>query len=99
MAMAVLFAFAVQMALSFWRPRPDGLDGLWVPGVLFLLVLVWGAVQRLPWMPDAWVHPAWASAEAALTATGAVEGVRFSPVISADPGQGGHIVMRLMAVR
>lgn len=37
-----------------------------VPGMLFIVTLAWGVVQALPVMPEAWTHPVWRQAEAAL---------------------------------
>lgn len=97
MTLAVLTLFAAQLVLSFWRPRPDGLEHLWAPGLLFLCVILWGLLQCVPWMPEAWAHPAWSRARAAFDAIETAKPIGLTPMISADPGEGAHVLMRFGA--
>jgi len=79
----VVFAlFAIYVI--FTRP-PEFLNRALVPGILFLIVIIWGFVQTLGGMPSGLAHPFWSYVP------------DVSGHISADPGQGIHIVMRYMA--
>ncbi|MDP7641658.1 MAG: O-antigen ligase domain-containing protein, partial [Alphaproteobacteria bacterium] len=44
---------------SAWRHH-------WIATCLFLLLMVWAGVQAVTWTPQAWHHPLWGEAGAAL---------------------------------
>lgn len=84
----VLLGFAVT-GLFFLQVVIDMLRGislpgrrLWLPGVLFLGVISWAYVQITPGLLPQFVHPVWALVEA-------------PGMISADPGQAPHYMLRL----
>jgi len=63
---------------------PVEAKGLWLPALLFLGAIGWGAVQILPGLPEPYLHPAWADLSDAAGR------------ISADPGQGQQVLMRYL---
>lgn len=83
-----LLGFAV-IALFFVQILVDLLRGIslpgrraWLPGLLYLGVLGWALVQITPGLLPEHAHPVWALVEA-------------PGVISADPGQAPHFMLRL----
>ena len=85
LSIGVFVAFAFQVVLSAARPVPLAVRQLYVPGVLFLAVMVWGWVQTMGGASEAVSHPLWKYVP------------DEPPSISADPGQGRHAVMRLLS--
>ena len=83
-SMIVTVLFVVQICLDGANRMPAQTKGLWLPVVLFLGALAWGAIQILPGVPARFVHPVW---EAAPDVGGR---------ISADPGQGSQVLMRYL---
>lgn len=84
LSMAVTGLFVLQLLLDSVNRMPIQTKGLWLPALLFLGAVAWGAVQILPGLPKAYLHPAWADL---TTAAGR---------ISADPGQGHQVLMRYL---
>jgi len=81
----VLGAFAFQLLyLSLSTPIPT-LQKAILPTLLYLMAVAWGGVQIMGGMPDSLAHPYWSFVPGA------------SAHISADPGQGFHIIMRYLA--
>ena len=116
-AILVFVLFALQVVLDLLAQRPETLNKLWLPGLLFLLAVGWGVAQRMPDLPATWTHPVWALelpetigfddleagagddvSEEAVTSLS--EEVAEDPapraVVSADPEQGRHVVLRLL---
>ncbi len=83
LAFLITLIFFVQIVTDLLQPPPEQLKGLWLPATLFLGALIWGIVQIIPGTPPASWHPVWADAPGATA------------LISADPEQGQHAVMRL----
>lgn len=83
LAIFVCFVFVFQVLLSIAGPVPLALRRAMLPGLLFVVALLWGWVQSTPGLFANWAHPFWSAVPDAL------------PAISADPGQGQHAVMRL----
>lgn len=152
-AAAIILLFFMQVIIDSVSVRASGLNRLWLPALLYLLVLGWGVAQRAPEMPSAWAHPVWSfsvpetigfdesegQSETPQVADGLLEGgdasenrapdeteaespvgfaagsplspdrsdglsfptqlsqhVEKKPVISADPEQGRHVLLRLL---
>jgi O-antigen ligase len=78
-AFAIVVAVLLLISLVFHRGSaiPE-LRALWLPGGLFLLVVLWVAVQASAVTPEAWHHPIWAEASETL-------GEAASGAISLDP--------------
>lgn len=85
LSMAVLALFLAQLGLDALRGVPMPARRVWPVALPYLLVLAWGVVQTLPGAPASLAHPAWDLVPDA------------APRLSADPGDGRHIVMRLAA--
>jgi len=114
MSIAILLCFLAQLALDSLTRRPAALNRIWLPALMFLAALAWGALQRVPIFPVAWAHPVWQDgletlssimASAPVGANGSDgAGARApspermgTPVVSADPSLGSHVLMRLAA--
>ena len=82
--MAVLGLFAVQIVLSLLRPNAVALARAAPLALLYAAVVAWAMVQVALPAPAGMAHPYWSLAP---------EGA--SPRISADPGNGAHMVLRL----
>lgn len=83
LSVLILLVFFVQVVIDLIQPPVDQLKGLWLPTTLFLGVILWGVIQVAPNMPDALLHPVWNFVPDATA------------LISADPEQGQHMLMRL----
>lgn len=81
----VLGTFALQLLYTSLSPPAPILQKAMAPTILYLVVVAWGGVQLIGDMPEALAHPYWAFVPEAAAH------------ISADPGQGVHIVMRYLA--
>ncbi|MEE8173041.1 MAG: O-antigen ligase family protein [Alphaproteobacteria bacterium] len=62
----------------------------WIATCLFLLLMVWAGVQAVTWTPQAWHHPLWREAGAAL-------GAGLHGAVSLEPAAGAETIMRLLA--
>lgn len=86
MSLAVMALFTFTLLLDLLQRRPPVFNRLWLPALLFLGALAWGAVQTLPGItPAAWAHPVWSLMPDS------------APRVSADPANGIHMLMRLAA--
>lgn len=86
LSLAILILFSLQCLIGLARPPAVALRRAVPVASMYLAVLIWGYVQIAWPAPSTLAHPAWSIApEGAL------------PRIGADPGQGGHILMRLAA--
>lgn len=84
MALAVMALFAILLLFDVWQRRPPVFNRLWLPVVLFMVVLFWGSLQIMPGiLPASWAHPVWQLVP------------DTSGMVGADPAQGLHILMRL----
>ena len=72
-----LFVFGARLSLGKAILAPALTTVKW-PTILFILVLVWIALQASPWTPVAWHHPLWQAAADAL-------GGPYRGTISLDP--------------
>ena len=86
LALAITGLFCAQLIRDLIAPMQDRDRMLLGVVVLWLAVIGWAIAQVSPLMPPGWAHPAWQSV-ADLGAVG---------VISADPGQGRHGIVRLL---
>ena len=68
---------------SAWRHH-------WIATCLFLLLMVWAGVQAVTWTPEAWHHPLWLEAGAAL-------GTGLHGAVSLEPAAGAETIMRLLS--
>ncbi len=71
---------AVGALLLFWgltellkqpakeAPAPVSLAAVWPAMLGFGIAIAWGLAQALPWAPEEWLLPIWATADAALSA-------------------------------
>ena len=84
LSLAIFCIFAAQLALGVLNPMPMQGKKLWLPIVLYTAVLIWGAIQLLPNVTPSLAHPVWQNVPSA------------APRIGADPGNGHHILMRLI---
>lgn len=84
LSIGVFVLFACQLTLSLFFPLPLAVRKLFVPGTLFLGAMAWGWIQTMGGVSETFAHPLWSYVPEA------------SPSISADPGQGRHVVMRLL---
>lgn len=84
MSLAVMGLFAILLLLDLLQKRPSVFNRLWLPALLFVAALLWGALQIAPQiLPASWSHPVW-------------QLIPDSPGrVAADPAQGLHILMRL----
>ena len=57
---------------------------MWLAALLYAVVVAWAFIQITPGLPGTWAHPFWSLVPDA------------EPLISADPGQGRHMIMRLL---
>lgn len=93
-----LLSLCAGILLIIWAlaalldPRATRLAGkrLLMPGALFGLVILWGALQTSPLMPEAWSNPLWAEA-------GRVLGPQLSATISVDTAVSIGGTIRLLA--
>lgn len=84
LAIGVTLVFAVQVTLVLVTPVPLAMRRALVPGLLFLVAVLWGWVQSTPGLLTTFAHPVWSFVPDAI------------PAVSADPGQGRHAVLRLL---
>jgi len=85
LSLVILLIFFVQVATDLMQPASEQLKGLWLPATLFLGALLWGVVQIIPGLPEMLSHPSWSFVPDA------------APLISADPEQGQHAILRLFS--
>lgn len=86
MSLLILLIFLGTLSLDVFQRRPNALDKAAAPMLLYLIALFWGGIQLLPdILPEGWAHPFWS-----LVPEAASYG-------SANPSQGQHILMRLIA--
>ena len=84
MGLFVLIFAAGMAVLDLLERPPHALGAIWLPALLYLLALLWGAGQILPGIwPQDWAHPFWNLVPEA------------AGHVSADPGQGQHVLLRL----
>lgn len=79
---AVLALFTVQVLRALLNRLPYQLRRLWLPGTLYLGVLIWAYIQTVPNLFQLWSHPIW-------------ELVVADGYISAVPSKGEQGVVRL----
>lgn len=84
----LLLAWAVGVARRGGRLGVP-LNRLAWPGIPMGLVIVWAALQTIPWAPDHWAHPLWAEASLAL-------GAPVPETVSLDPTLSRTALMRLL---
>lgn len=65
-------------------------------GLLFGGAMMWAAIQGLPGPPEAWQHPLWTEAAAALS-RGVDGGVAATGRIALDPGRVGTALLQMLA--
>ncbi len=82
LSLAVITLFLLQVVIDLIRPVSLPASRLWLPTVLYLLVIIWGILQITPGLFPELIHPSWAR-------------VDIAGAISADPGQGRHAILRL----
>lgn len=82
LSMLILLLFGAQIVVDGMRSVSGWSRRFWLPALLWLGVILWAIIQTLPGMPTGLIHPIWDSVEA-------------SGVISADPGQTRHHIMRM----
>ena len=85
LAIAVLILFSGQLLLGLFNGLPLHARRVWLPAALYVGVLVWCALQLMPGMPATLAHPLWSYVPDAPSRIGA------------DPGEGQHVLMRLIA--
>lgn len=86
---SLLVAWSVLVALGRLRPA-FGLRRTWPFVLLFLIPVIWAALQSLPVTPLAWHHPLWQSAADAL-------GMELAGSVSLDPENTISALVRLLA--
>lgn len=84
LSLAVMALFGFQLLLGSFNGVPIQARTMWLPALLYILVLGWGAIQLIPGM-GIFAHPVWTNV------------VGDTGRIGADPGQGQHVLMRLIA--
>ena len=80
-------------AICAWRDKKMvaiGWRRVWPFLVMFTVIVCWFILQAGAWTPDAWHHPSWAAAAAAL-------GEPLDGAISVDPAMTRTAVMRLLS--
>ena len=85
---ALLVAWSVSAALGKLKPA-FGLRRTWPFVLLFLIPVVWAALQSLPITPEAWHHPLWRSAADVL-------GMELAGSVSLDPENTISALVRLL---
>lgn len=89
LALAVLVLFTAQGLLTLLQPPAPALSRALPYIMAYGAVLLWAVLQAILPVSGMWAHPAWSE----VTEIVGPEGT--APRISADPGRGGHFVLRL----
>ena len=84
LAFCILALFVMHLALSVLRPQAEVLSRAAPIALLYVAVVAWGLAQVALPVPEALAHPVWAAAPDGSAGR-----------IGADPGQGGHMTLRL----
>lgn len=92
-----LMGLAVGLLWTLWgvrvalgrEPVAVGLERIWPAALLFGLAVLWGLLQASTLLPEAWHHPLWQRAAAALD-------LEIAGRVSLDPADSRSVVVRLL---